>query len=327
MKVLVTGAAGYIGSHAVRHLLARNHEVVALDNLSRGHRQALPVTVPFAQLDVRDTPAISQLLRRERIDTVMHFAALAYVGESVLEPLRYYDNNTVGTLHLLQAVAESDVERFVFSSTCSTYGQPDQMPIKEDTPQNPLNPYGHSKLFSERILRDFAALRGSFACSALRYFNVAGAASDGSIGEHHDPETHLIPSILQAALGLREGVVVHGEDYPTADGTCIRDYIHVEDLVEAHACVMERLTPGFHAYNLGTGRGYSVSEVIEAARLIVKRPVAVHRGPRRPGDPAVLCADASKITRDLGWAARKSDLESIIGTAWCWFKDHPRGYL
>jgi UDP-glucose 4-epimerase len=327
MKVLVTGAAGYIGSHAVRHLLAQNHEVFALDNLSRGHRQALPTSVPFAQLDVRDTPAVSRLLRQERINCVMHFAAFAYVGESVLEPLRYYDNNTVGTLHLLQAVAESDVERFVFSSTCSTYGQPDQMPIREDTPQDPVNPYGQSKLFSERILRDFAALRGDFACAALRYFNVAGAASDGSIGEHHDPETHLIPSILQAALGLREGILVHGEDYPTADGTCIRDYIHVEDLVEAHACVMERLTPGFHVYNLGTGRGYSVREVIEAARLIVKRPIAVHMGPRRPGDPAVLCADASKITRDLGWAARRSDLVSILGTAWRWFSDHPRGYL
>jgi UDP-glucose 4-epimerase len=326
MKVLVTGAAGYIGSHATRHLLRSGHEVVALDNFSRGHREALPSGVDVIETDLRDPGPLAKWLVERRVECVMHFAAFAYVGESVEEPLLYYRNNTVGTLNLLGAVAEAGIQRLVFSSTCATYGEPEAMPIREETAQNPINPYGASKLFSERMLKDYAARTPGFACAALRYFNVAGAAEDGSLGEHHEPETHLIPVILQAALGLREKVVVFGTDYPTPDGTCVRDYIHVEDLVGAHEFVMQRLTPGFHAYNLGLGRGHSVNEIIDAARSVVGRPFRVDYGPRRPGDPPELYADASKILRELGWKAEHTDLQAIIASAWRWFQAHPRGY-
>ncbi len=326
MKVLVTGAAGYIGSHATRRLLASGHDVVALDNFSRGHREALPAGIDLIETDLREPGPLAKWLAEKRVECVMHFAAFAYVGESVEDPLLYYRNNTEGTLNLLRAVAEAGIDRLVFSSTCATYGEPTQMPIREETPQNPINPYGASKLFSERMLKDYAARTPNFSCAALRYFNVAGSAEDGSLGEHHDPETHLIPVILQAALGLREKVVVFGTDYPTPDGTCVRDYIHVEDLVGAHEYVMQRLTPGFHVYNLGLGRGYSVSEIIEAARKVVGRPFRVDYGPRRPGDPPELYADASKILRELGWKAEHTDLEAIIASAWRWFQAHPRGY-
>jgi UDP-glucose 4-epimerase len=326
MKVLVTGAGGYIGSHATRRLLASGHEVVALDNFSRGHREALPPGIELIETDLREPGPLAKWFEEKRIECVMHFAAFAYVGESVEEPLLYYRNNTQGTLNLLRAVSEAKIRRLVFSSTCATYGEPDAMPIREETPQNPINPYGASKLFSERMLKDYAARTPGFACAALRYFNVAGAAEDGSLGEHHEPETHLIPVILQAALGLREKVVVFGTDYPTPDGTCVRDYIHVEDLVGAHEFVMQRLTPGFHVYNLGLGRGYSVKEIIDAAKKVVGRPFRVDYGPRRPGDPPELYADPSKILRELGWKAEHTDLEAIIASAWRWFQAHPRGY-
>jgi UDP-glucose 4-epimerase len=326
MKVLVTGAAGYIGSHAVRRLRAEGHEVVALDNLSRGHRAAVPKDIPFVELDVRNTEGFERALREHGVECVMHFAAFAYVGESVTEPLLYFDNNTVGTLSVLRAVTAARVERMVFSSTCATYGQPDSMPIHEGTPQQPINPYGASKLFSERMLQDLAVANPSFRCAALRYFNVAGSASDGSVGEDHEPETHLIPVILQAALGKRDKVVVFGDDYPTPDGSCIRDYIHVEDLVDAHAVVAKNLKPGFNVYNLGIGRGYSVKEILAAARDVLDRPFTVEVGPRRPGDPPSLYADASKIKNELGWSAKHTDIREIIRTAWNWFRAHPDGY-
>ena len=327
MKVLVTGAAGYIGSHAVRALLKAGHHVVALDNLSRGHQIAIPPTVPFIKADVRDEGLLLEVLRTHHIDCVLHFAAFAYVGESADKPLLYYDNNTCGTLSLLRAVAQSDCRKVVFSSTCATYGEPDKMPIHEDVPQRPINPYGASKLFSERMLRDLRPVLPDFSCAILRYFNVAGCAADGSLGEHHEPETHIIPVILQAALGLREKVTVFGSDYPTPDGTCIRDYIHVEDLVEAHVVVMSALASGEERiYNLGIGRGHSVQEIINAARAVVGRPFHVELGPRRAGDPPALYSDPSKIQRELGWRARHTDVAQTIETAWRWFRDHPQRY-
>lgn len=327
MRVLVTGAAGYIGSHAAKRLLAVGHQVVALDNLSRGHRPAVPAQVPFAEADVRETERVAEVLRAHQIECVLHFAAFAYVGESVGKPLLYYDNNTAGTLSLLRAMAQTSCRKVVFSSTCATYGESTTLPIHEGVPQAPINPYGASKLFSERMLLDFGAVVPDFACALLRYFNVAGAADDGTLGEDHDPETHLIPVILRAALGQREQVTVFGEDYPTPDGTCIRDYIHVEDLVEAHVAVMEALAPGDQRrYNLGVGRGHSVREIIDAARTVVGRPFQVKVGPRRPGDPPILYSDPGKIQRELGWQARRTDIAATIESAWRWLRDHPDGY-
>ncbi len=327
MRVLVTGGAGYIGSHAVKVLREGGHEPIVVDNLYRGHRQAVPSEVPFYQVDLADGSALRQILARHQIECVMHFAALAYVGESVTEPLTYYANNTAGAISLLQAMRQAGVRRLVFSSTCATYGEPETVPIVESLPQNPINPYGRSKLFVERILADEAQADAEFAYVALRYFNVAGTASDASLGEDHDPETHLIPSVLFAVLGRREKIVVFGTDYPTPDGTCIRDYIHVEDLCAAHLVAMEALQPGERRiYNLGIGRGYSVREVIESAQRVTRQAVPVEYGPRRPGDPAVLFADASKIQAELGWRPQYRNIDDIVATAWNWFARHPGGY-
>ena len=256
MNVMVTGGAGYIGSHAVKQLIEAGHRAVVVDNLFRGHRRAVPDEAAFYRLDLADTAALAGVLADEKIDCVMHFAALTYVGESVAEPLGYYHNNTAGAISLLRAMREAGVRRFVFSSTAAVYGEPERTPIVETCPQKPVNPYGWSKWCVEQILRDHAAADGRFAFVALRYFNVAGAAADGSLGEDHEPETHLIPLVLLAAMGRREKLTVFGTDYPTADGTCIRDYIHVEDLVAAHLMAMEALRPGdTRYYNLGIGRG------------------------------------------------------------------------
>ena len=327
MNVLVTGGAGYIGSHAVRHLVAGGHRVAVLDNLYRGHRAAVPADVPLIEIDLRQTDAVEKALAEHKIECVMHFAALSYVGESVTEPLTYYDNNTAGTVSLLRAMDAQGVKRLVFSSTCATYGEPEATPIVETMPQKPINPYGWSKLFIERVLTDYASANKDFAFAALRYFNVAGSASDGSIGEDHNPETHIIPVLLNVALGKVPKVTVFGDDYATPDGTCIRDYIHVEDLVDAHAVVMGALQPGDQRfYNLGIGQGRSVKELIDAAREVTGHEIPADLGPRRAGDPPMLYANADKVKTELGWSAKITDIKQTIETAWRWFKEHPNGY-
>jgi len=327
VRVLVTGAAGYIGSHALRALLRAGHTPVALDNLSRGHRAAITKGVLFHRLDVRDTDALVRLLVEQNIDCVMHFAAFAYVGESMTAPLLYYDNNTVGTVCVLKAIERAGTPRLVFSSSCATYGEPPEVPIRETMPQSPVNPYGWSKLVSEYMLRDYAAQAPHFGYAALRYFNVAGCSDDGDLGEDHRPETHVIPLILQTALGKRDKFTIFGNDYATPDGSCIRDYIHVEDLVEAHVSVTEALRPGdARVYDLGVGRGYSVLEIVEAARRVTGLPIKVEVGARRPGDPPMLYAAGAKIARELGWRARRTDIGDTISSAWRWLSGRPNGY-
>lgn len=340
MNILVTGAAGYIGSHATLRLVRDGHRVVALDNLFRGHAETMERVasaaagrLAFVAGDVGDRPLVEQLLRDHDIDAVMHFAALAYVGESVDEPLRYYRNNAAGALAILEACDAVGVRRFVFSSTCATYGEPppDRIPIAESCPQNPINPYGRSKLHVENMLFDYARKQQSadepFAFAALRYFNVAGCDRSGLIGEDHRPETHLIPRVLLTILGVYDELTIFGTDYPTPDGTCIRDYVHVEDLIDAHVSVMNALKPGDQrVYNLGIGRGYSVRQIIDSARRITRRELRVVEGPRRPGDPPTLYADPAKIQRELRWKAAITDLDDIVASAWRWFEQHPRGY-
>ncbi|MGE3106804.1 MAG: UDP-glucose 4-epimerase GalE [Phycisphaerales bacterium] len=344
MSILITGGAGYIGSHAVQRMLRDGHTVVAVDNLVRGHVEAIERLqdhahgrLHFYNADVGDSGRIHQIITSHAVTSVLHFAALAYVGESVTQPLRYYRTNTAATLGLVEAIHRSSghVDRLVFSSTCATYGDPPPqfIPIPETCPQAPINPYGASKLFSERILFDYAAgLRASqsktpFAFAALRYFNVAGCDQSGILGEHHEPETHLVPVVLQAALGQRDGIAVFGADYPTPDGTCIRDYVYVEDLIDAHAAVLDALRPGdTRTYNLGIGKGYSVREVIESARRVTGRTIAVSEAPRRAGDPPRLFADPRKIQQELGWRARMTDIDQIVGTAWKWMQSNPNGY-
>ena len=317
MKVLVTGGAGYVGSHAVALLHRRGHEVVVYDNLSRGHAEAVPSGC-LVQGELADGDRIAGLLRERRIEAVMHFAAYALVPESVDDPALYYRNNVGGTLSLLEAMRAADVRRIVFSSTCATYGEPAVVPIREDCPQQPVNPYGFSKLVIEQALTDYAAAYG-FGCAALRYFNACGASPEGNIGENHDPETHLIPLLLKTALGEREGFTIHGADYPTPDGTCVRDYIHVDDLAEAHLNAIERLAPGVGLQlNLGTGRGFSVREVVGACRRVTDCEIPVSIGPRRPGDPPELVADPRLAFEALGWKAGYLDLDRIVETAWRW---------
>jgi UDP-glucose 4-epimerase len=327
MNVLVVGGAGYIGSHCVRQLAAAGHRPVVIDNLVYGHRRAVAPAVPFYETGLGDEAAVRAVLAKERIELVMHFAAFCYVGESVNDPLKYYLNNVVATLHLLKAMLAADVRKFVFSSTCATYGIPATLPLVETMPQHPINPYGQTKLDVENALKALAQAHGlSFA--AFRYFNAAGAAEDGAIGEDHDPETHLIPLAIDAALGRRPSLQLFGTDYPTPDGTCLRDYVHVDDLSRAHIAVFGRLaTPGTGLfYNLGTGRPTSNREVIRAVEKISGRKVPLAEAPRRAGDPPALYADATRAQRELGWKVKFADIESIVATAWQWHAVHPNGF-
>ncbi len=327
MNVLVVGGAGYIGSHCVRQLLAAGHNPVVLDNLVFGHRAALNPGIRLYEANLGDEATVGKILKDEKIEVVMHFAAFAYVGESVSDPLKYYFNNVVATLHLLRAMLAAGVTKFIFSSTCATYGIPKQMPIVESSPQAPINPYGQTKLDVENALKSLAHARGlSFA--TFRYFNAAGAAEDGSIGEAHDPETHLIPLAIDAATGRRPALQIFGTDYPTPDGTCLRDYVHVDDLSRAHIAVFPKLNePGAALfYNLGTGRPTSVLEVIQAVEKVSGRKVPYTTAPRRAGDPPALYADSSKAVRELGWTVRFPGINEIVATAWSWHAAHPAGY-
>ena len=323
MKLLVTGGAGYIGSVVAHQLLQGGHETVVLDNLSKGHERALPEGARFVEGDLLDAEGTRDALA-EGFDGVLHFAALSLVGESVEQPERYYRNNVCGTLNLLEAMGEADVRRLVFSSTAAVYGEPEEVPIPETSPTLPTNPYGSSKLAVDQMIRAVAEARG-LAATSLRYFNVAGAS--WRFGEDHHPETHLIPLVLRAASGAQDSVKIFGTDYPTRDGTPVRDYIHVEDLGRAHLLALEAAEPGEHrVYNLGNGAGFSVREVIEAVRRVTGRPIEAIESPRRPGDPAVLVASSEKIRRELGWKPEKPELEAMISDAWEWMRSHPHGY-
>jgi UDP-glucose 4-epimerase len=325
MRILVTGGAGYIGSHAVRLFLSRGHDVRVYDNLSMGHRAAVPAD-RLIVADLAEIHRLDQALVEHRIEAIVHFAAFAFVGESVTNPAKYYQNNLINTLTLLDAMRRHGIQRFVFSSTCATYGVPQTVPITENEPQRPINPYGNGKLAVEFALADYAAAYG-WGFAALRYFNAAGASPAGGIGEDHDPETHLIPLVLQAATGQRPAIQVFGTDYPTPDGTCIRDYIHVDDLAEAHLLALEKLQAGVHLrLNLGTGRGYSVREVIRVVEEVTGRKVPVQEGPRRAGDPPVLVAAADRARAELNWQPRYAELRPIVETAWNWHRAHPKGY-
>jgi UDP-glucose-4-epimerase GalE len=325
MQILVTGGAGYIGSHAVRLFLERGHNVWVYDNLIYGHRAAV-LADRLIVGDLNETHRIDQVLLEKSIDAVVHFAAFAAVGESVQQPAKYWQNNVVNTLNLMESLRRHNVKRFVFSSTAATFGTPEEMPITETTPQRPINPYGMTKLTVERALADYAhAYQWGFA--ALRYFNASGAHADGVIGEDHAPETHLIPLIIQAAMGQRPHIEIFGTDYATPDGTCVRDYIHVDDLAEAHLLALEKLQPSQQMhYNLGIGRGYSVREVIAAVEAVTGKKVPIKEGPRRAGDPPVLVASSDKIQKELGWKPRYTDIRAIVETAWNWHKAHPKGY-
>jgi UDP-glucose 4-epimerase len=323
MKLLVTGGAGYIGSVVARQLLRAGHEVAILDNLSRGHRAAVPAECEFLEVDLLDADATNRALA-DGYEGVLHFAAITLVAESVEHPERYWYNNVVGTRHLLDAMRAQGVGRLVFSSTAAVYGQPERVPIDEQAPTAPVNAYGASKLAVDLMIGTECRAYG-LGASSLRYFNVAGTSGDA--GEDHDPETHIIPLVLQAAAGRREHFSVLGTDYPTPDGTAIRDYVHVEDLGDAHLLALGQVTTGRHeVYNLGNGTGFSVRQVVAAAETVVGRPIPTRDEPRRPGDPAELVAASDKIRRDLGWETRRPELETMIADAWEWAQAHPDGY-
>lgn len=344
MRIMVTGGAGYIGSHAAKRLLADGHDVVIVDNLSTGVLGAIEALrkVPgsdrltWQEMDIADRDGMVRVLRENDVEAVMHFAAFANLRESVFNPLMYYRNNTASALAMIEACDVADISRFVFSSTCATYGEvPDDLiPIREDFPhRSPINPYGHSKLAVEHMLEDYADQRNrdsdrpDFGYAVLRYFNVAGCDRDGLLGEDRTPHIRIIPIIVEAALGRREGVTIFGTDYPTPDGTCVRDYIHVDDLVDAHVAVLNSLQPGEkRAYNLGIGRGYSIRELIDATRRVTGSDFPVTEGQRALGDPANLYCDPSLILKELGWSVEVDSIDEIIRTAWEWMKAHPEGY-
>jgi UDP-glucose 4-epimerase len=325
-NILVIGGAGYIGSYMCKYLAKNRYHPIVVDNLVYGHRQAVKWG-DFFTGNMEDRGLLDHIFATYGIAAVMHFAAFAYVGESVAEPGKYYRNNVANTLSLLDAMVAHDVRRFIFSSSCATYGKPKHMPITEDTPQKPINPYGRSKLMVERILEDYSRAYGLQSVS-LRYFNAAGADPEAEVGEDHNPETHLIPLVLSVALGQRDHIEVFGDDYVTKDGSCIRDYIHIADLAQAHLLALEKLEKGEpgDVYNLGNGQGYSVFELIEKAREITRKEIPVKIGKRRAGDPAQLVGSAEKAIQDLGWKQAYADLDAIIETAWRWHKDNPNGY-
>ncbi len=326
MNVLVTGGAGYIGSHALRALRAAGHIPIVLDTLENGYRQAVGQEELICA-DVADSEVVSRALREFAIEIVMHFAAYIEVGESMRTPMKYYRNNLLGTTALLAAMAEAGVRRFIFSSTAAVYGEPEEIPIPETAPCRPVNVYGHAKAQVEEICA-WLSRQTDFRYVALRYFNAAGAHPSAEIGEAHKPESHLIPLVLQVALGQRPAVQIFGADYPTPDGTCIRDYIHVCDLVEAHVRAIDYLDSGGPsvAINLGTGQGYSVRHIIEMAREVTGHPIPAEMAPRRPGDPPQLVARVEKASQLLGWQPRQSDLRTIVASAWQWHSRHPQGY-
>jgi UDP-glucose 4-epimerase len=323
MKLLVTGGAGYIGSIVAQLLVEEGHQIVVLDNLERGHREAVSPEARLVVADLTDAEAVGDVLE-EGFDGVLHFAALALVSESVSHPERYYRTNVGGTLNLLQAMEHAGVRRLVFSSTCAVYGEPEEVPIKESESTRPVNAYGASKLAVDHMIGDFCIAYGLGAVS-LRYFNVAGAR--GQYGEDHDPETHLIPNILRAALGITPAVRIFGTDYPTRDGTAVRDYIHIEDLAVAHVLALENTAPGEHRiFNLGNGNGFSVREVVEAARAVTGGEIETVECDRRPGDPPMLVAASEKIRSELGWAPRKPEITQMVADAWAFAQAHPHGY-
>lgn len=326
MAILVCGGAGYIGSHMVAHLLENNQDVIILDNLQKGHEDSLLGGKLYIG-DLRDTAFLEKVFSENTIEAVIDFAADSLVGESVENPLKYFDNNIGSTIKLLEAMKNHNVKHIVFSSTAATYGEPENTPIQEEDKTCPTNPYGESKLAVEKILKWCDNAYG-ITYTALRYFNAAGAHINGQIGEDHRPESHLIPLILQVALGQREKIMVFGDDYNTPDGTCVRDYIHISDLAEAHLLALKRLQKGGDSktYNLGNGKGFSVKEVVEATRKVTGIDIKAEIAPRRAGDPAILIASSEKAIKELGWEPKYNSLETIIETAWNWHKNHPKGY-
>ena len=327
MSVLICGGAGYIGSHNVRAFRQHGDDVIVVDSLETGHRASVPEDVKFYEGDIRNSETLAKIFTENEIESVIHFCAYSLVGESVDKPLKYFDNNVGGMITLLEAMQKFDVKRIIFSSTAATYGEPKRVPILETDPTEPTNPYGESKRIMEKMM-NWVSQRYDIRYVSLRYFNVAGAWHDGSIGEDHKCETHLIPLILQVPMGRREFITVYGNDYPTDDGTCIRDYIHVEDLAKAHILALEYLRNGGESniFNLGSGDGYSVMEMIKAARKVTGHPIPAKVGQRRAGDPARLVADSTKARKILKWQPEITKMEDIIATAWKWHSSHPDGY-
>lgn len=328
MAILVLGGAGYIGSHMVDWLIEQDKkEVVVVDNLVTGHRQSVHPAARFYQGDLADQPFMRRVFSENSIEAVIHFAAFSQVGESMQNPLKYFDNNTVGMVKLLEVMAEAGVKQIVFSSTAATYGIPEEIPIKEETPQNPINPYGESKIMMEKIMYWCDQAYG-IKYVALRYFNVAGDKPDGSIGEDHNPETHLIPIVLQVAQGVRDKITIFGDDYQTADGTNVRDYVHPFDLAQAHSLAVDYLAKGNPStvFNLGSSTGFSNLEILEVARKVTGKEIPAEIGPRRLGDPDSLIADSSRARDILGWKPQFDHIEKIIETAWTWHSSHPNGY-
>ena len=324
MNILVTGGAGYIGSILTEELISEGHQVVVYDNLVMGHKEAVHPKAKFVQADIANKEVVISVLQENSIEAVMHLAAFASVGESVANPDKYRQNNYLASVSLLEAMIETRVKKIVFSSTAAVYGEPKKLPLTEEDETLPINPYGESKLAVEKALQDFQQ-KHDLRFVALRYFNVGGASENN--GEWHNPETHLIPDILNTARGKDEVLEIYGNDYPTSDGTCVRDYIHVQDLAKAHIIALKALETGCGIYNLGTGVGNSVNEVIETARRVTGKPIPVKFIERRPGDPAILTASADKIRCELGWQPEKQSLDEIVGSAWRWLQKNPNGYL